>query len=347
MNEKSPDKHNRIKSFKCIECQLVFPESSRFQDKSVCVTCVAEAGYKAVAEKEKSGDQVFDVMPRTTEQKAFIDNKSSASDVKKTVKAELRAIPAVAGENNVKKDLIKDMTMIQETDWLTIPSGDFLMGSPNVDEESDERLHAVTVSEFKMLKTAVSFEQFDQFCEETGREKYSDCKWGRASRPVVFVSYWDAVDYAKWISDLTGWECRLPTEAEWEYACRAGTQTPYYTGTTITTAQANYDGSSPHLMVATGISRQKTMPTATFAENPWGLFEMHGNVYEWCASEYDHSYSGSEQIDASLDRSNDVPRVLRGGSWNTRLEALRSAARIQSKPQNRSNEWGFRLVRVD
>ena len=89
------------------------------------------------------------------------------------------------------------------------------------------------------------------------------------------------------------------------------------------------------------------MPVKTFPENAFGLYEMHGNVSEWCASEYDPSYSGSEQIDGSLDRSNNIPRTLRGGSWNNSLDELRSATRHKSNPTKRSNEWGFRLVRVD
>ncbi|WP_432746009.1 SUMF1/EgtB/PvdO family nonheme iron enzyme [Methylobacter sp. G7] len=426
------DEHNGIKSFKCIECQLVLSESSRFQDKPVCVTCVEKAGYivpmdivankKGMAQQEEYKDAVkTKASISTLEQKAKVDTtkvvdvivdkaddkkeiaqqeehkdavKTKASISAPEQKAELDIIKAVdviadkaddkeeivqkkehkvvveakasenipelknevgiaidadtiAVENNTINECIMSITMVEDTDWVTIAAGEFMMGSLDAAEDADEQLHDVTVSGFRMLKTAVTFEQFDIFCKETGKGKYSDCKWGRGNRPVIFVSYWDAVDYAKWLSHANGWQCRLPTEAEWEYACRAGTETPFNTGKTISTAQANYDGASPHLMVSKGISRHKTMPTATFLGNAWGLFEMHGNVCEWCASEYDPYYNGSEQLDGSTDRSNDVPRVLRGGSWNSRLETLRSAARMQSNPENRSNEWGFRLVRID
>lgn len=375
------------KSFKCIECQLILPESSRFQDKPVCITCVEKAGYivptdivankKEMLEHEEHGDAVkTKVSVSAPEQKAEIDIikavdviadkdgdkneivqkkegkavEAKTSEKNPELKIEIDATAdagVIAVENNNTNEQIMSITLVEEIDWVTIAAGKFMMGSLDAAEDSDEQLHEVTLPEFRMLKTAVTFEQFDVFCKETGRGKYSDCKWGRGNRPVIFVSYWDAVDYAKWLSHATGWQCRLPTEAEWEYACRGGTETAFNTGSTISTAQANYDGDSPHLMISKGISRHKTMPTGTFSGNAWGLFEMHGNVYEWCASEYDPYYNGSEQLDGSNDRSNDVPRVLRGGSWNTRLETLRSAARMQSNPENRSNEWGFRLVRID
>ncbi len=382
------DEHNGIKVFKCIECQLDLPESSRFQDKPVCIACVEKAGYivptvivadkKEMAQKEEHEDTVKTKAPISTpEQKAKVDIiktvevvADKAGDKKEIVQkkehkvvVEAKAsenisepknevgiaidVGTIAVENNTTNERIMSITMVEDTDWVTIAAGEFMMGSLDAAEDSDEQLHDVSVSGFRILKTAVTFEQFDVFCKETGRGKYSDCKWGRGNRPVIFVSYWDAVDYAKWLSHATGWQCRLPTEAEWEYACRAGTETTFNTGNTISTAQANYDGDSPHLMISKGISRHKTMPIGTFLGNAWGLFEMHGNVCEWCASEYDPYYNGSEQLDGSTDRSNDVPRVLRGGSWNTRLETLRSAARMQSNPENRSNEWGFRLVRID
>lgn len=344
MNEKLPDEHSGIKSFKCIECQMVLPESSRYQDTLVCVNCVAEAGYQATEEEadntEDAAQQDAHFAGAETEVFTNMFEQKDEEDI-------IKAMDAVAVEKNTKYEQTMGVAMIEETDWVTIAAGEFMMGSLDADDDSDEQLHDVAVPGFKMLKTAVTFEQFDVFCEETGKGKYNDCKWGRGNRPVVYVTYWDAVDYAKWLSDVTGWRCRLPTEAEWEYACRAGTETTFNTGNTITTAQANYDGDSPHLLIPTGISRHKTMPTGTFPGNAWGLFEMHGNVCEWCASEYDPCYNGSEQIDGSIDRSNNVPRVLRGGGWNSRLETLRSAARMQSKPENRSNEWGFRLVRID
>ena len=383
------DKHNE-KIFTCIECGLVLPESSQFQGKPVCISCVIESGIiiqndtvenntlgeeenvitsasdNLISSLESLSDAIKDselfnetlIEPEAIEES---DEIAELEEIKESDEhAELEEIEesdeiyesenAIITDNtNLENTIENNMstTKIEENDWTTIPAGTFLMGSADAGIDSDEHLHEVTVSDFKILKTPVTFEQYDAFCEETGKPKYNDCKWGRNNRPVIYVSYWDAVDYAQWLSTKTGWECRLPTEAEWEYACRANTDTEYNTGKTITTAQANYDGETPYLLASTGISRNKTMPVKTFPENAFGLYEMHGNVSEWCASEYDPSYSGSEQIDGSLDRSNNIPRTLRGGSWNNSLDELRSATRHKSNPTKRSNEWGFRLVRVD
>ena len=383
------DKHNE-KIFTCIECGLVLPESSQFQGKPVCISCVIESGIiiqndtvenntlgeeenvitsasdNLISSLESLSDAIKDselfnetlIEPEAIEES---DEIAELEEIKESDEhAELEEIEesdeiyesenAIITDNtNLENTIENNMstTKIEENDWTTIPAGTFLMGSADAGIDSDEHLHEVTVSDFKILKTPVTFEQYDAFCEETGKPKYNDCKWGRNNRPVIYVSYWDAVDYAQWLSTKTGWECRLPTEAEWEYACRANTDTEYNTGKTITTAQANYDGETPYLLASTGISRNKTMPVKTFPENAFGLYEMHGNVSEWCASEYDPSYSGSEQIDGSLDRSNNIPRALRGGSWNNSLDELRSATRHKSNPTKRSNEWGFRLVRVD
>ena len=383
------DKHNE-KIFTCIECGLVLPESSQFQGKPVCISCVIESGIiiqndtvennalgeeenvitsasdNLISSLESLSDAIKDselfnetlIEPEAIEES---DEIAELEEIKESDEhAELEEIEesdeiyesenAIITDNtNLENTIENNMstTKIEENDWTTIPAGTFLMGSADAGIDSDEHFHEVTVSDFKILKTPVTFEQYDAFCEETGKPKYNDCKWGRNNRPVIYVSYWDAVDYAQWLSTKTGWECRLPTEAEWEYACRANTDTEYNTGKTITTAQANYDGETPYLLASTGISRNKTMPVKTFPENAFGLYEMHGNVSEWCASEYDPSYSGSEQIDGSLDRSNNIPRTLRGGSWNNSLDELRSATRHKSNPTKRSNEWGFRLVRVD
>ena len=257
----------------------------------------------------------------------------------------------------------KERYGIGPEDWAAIPAGKFLMGSPEDEEErhDNERQHWVKVSAFDMLKTPVTFAMYDRFCEATGREKPDDLGWGRADRPVINVSYWDAVDYCEWLSGETGWKIRLPTEAEWEYACRAGTETPFWTGETISTKQANYDGHYVYgedgvwmlrqLAIDLGIKpkdvyRKRTTPVDRFDSNPWGLHDMHGNVWEWCASEYDKRYGGRECQDASSDRSNDTKRVLRGGSWHNEPGWLRSASRNWSAPDNRNDNRGFRLARA-
>jgi formylglycine-generating enzyme required for sulfatase activity len=223
-------------------------------------------------------------------------------------------------------------------EWVSIPAGTFTMGSPTseVDRSDDETQHQVTLSAFKMSKYEVTFDQYDAFCNATGRSKPSDEGWGRGNRPVIYVSWDDATAFAEWMG------CRLPTEAEWEYAARAGTTTPFNTGNNLTTSQANYDGNYPYNNNAKGEYRQKTMPVGSFAANAYGLFDMHGNVWEWCSDWYGE-YSTSAQANPK-GASSGVHRVLRGGSWANLARHCRAARRSKDTPDYLIKRIGFRLV---
>ena len=263
-----------------------------------------------------------------------------------TVRPEVATVSASATTGETVQDTLAQLSLPAAA-WAAIPDGEFLMGSPEDEEgrRADERQHRVQVAAFQMLKTPVTFVMFDVFCGATGREQPKDQGWGRADRPVIWVSYWDAVDYAAWLSMQTGWTCRLPTEAEWEYACRAGSVTPFWTGATISPDQANYNGNYPYGRGPKGIYRDKTTPVDQFPPNPWGLKDMHGNVWEWCASKYDATYVGLERQDASRGRLSQDARALRGGSWSDLPAWVRSAFRNWSAPTNRFGNAGFRLAR--
>ncbi len=222
--------------------------------------------------------------------------------------------------------------------WASIPAGTFTMGSPTseVDRSSDETQHQVTLSAFKMSKYEVTFEQYDAFCDATGREKPDDAGWGRGKRPVINVSWDDATAFAEWMG------CRLPTEAEWEYACRAGTTTPFSTGNNLTTSQANYDGNYPYNDNAEGEYRQKTLPVGSFTANAYGLFDMHGNLWEWC-SDWDGDYSSGAQTNPKGAASGSN-RMRRGGSWSDGAQFCRSARRNRNYPDGSGDSIGFRLV---
>lgn len=223
-------------------------------------------------------------------------------------------------------------------EFVSIPAGTFTMGSPasEVDRFGNETQHQVTLSAFKMSKYEVTFEQYDLFCDATGRSKPRDQGWGRGNRPVINVSWHDATAFAEWMG------CRLPTEAEWEYACRAGTTTPFSTGNNLTTSQANYNGNYPYNKNPKGEYREKTTLVGSFAPNKWGLYDMHGNVWEWCSDWYG-DYSTSAQTNPKGASSGSDPG-LRGGSWDSNAYFCRAAYRIRSTPDYRYYGIGFRLV---
>jgi len=223
-------------------------------------------------------------------------------------------------------------------EWVSIPAGTFTMGSPTGEFQrlDHETQHQVTLSAYKMSKYEVTFEQYDLFCDATGRIKPDDEGWGRGKRPVIHVNWADATAFAEWMG------CRLPTEAEWEYACRAGTTTPFNTGDNLTTSQANYDGNYPYNNNARGLYRKETLPAGSFDPNAWGLYDMHGNVFEWCSDWYG-DYPESEQTNPE-GASEGTYRVMRGGSWSRIADDCRSAARSGSVPQIRNYFIGFRLV---
>jgi len=253
--------------------------------------------------------------------------------------------------NEVKIKIIEDIVVKEVSapslslkpvlDWVEIPGGSFLLGSP-LDEpgrQGDEDQIQVEVRTFKMSKNEITFAQYDLFCEATGRVKPRDNTWGRENRPIVNVNWVDADAFAKWMG------CRLPTEAEWEYACKAGSDTPFNTGNNLTTDQANYDGNYPYNGNATGAYRQKTSPVGSFSPNAWGLHDMHGNVWEWCSNWYG-DYPNAPANNPQGPSEGQV-KIYRGGSWGSDAEVSRSAYRNHLNPNNKSDFIGIRLVLVE
>lgn len=228
-----------------------------------------------------------------------------------------------------------------EIEWISIPKGTFEMGSPptEIGRFEKEILHQVTVEPFKISKYEITLEQYDLFCEATLRKKPSDEGWGRGNRPVINVSWNDAKAFAEWIG------CRLPTEAEWEYAARAGTTTPFSTGNCLDTRLANYDGNFPYIDCNRGILNEKTLPVGSFLPNPWGLYDMHGNVSEWC-SDWFIDYDGAGNIKKQTSSSINY-KVNRGGSWYSYANFCRCAFRNYDIPDYKDNFLGFRVVVIE
>jgi formylglycine-generating enzyme required for sulfatase activity len=165
------------------------------------------------------------------------------------------------------------------------------------------------------------------------------------NRPVENISWDEAVEFCDRLSQKLSLQYRLPSEAEWEYACRAGTKTPFYFGETITTNVANYNGSATYGSGPNGKNRGETTDVATFPANGWGLYDMHGNVWEWCADHWHDSYNHAP-IDGTVWKTDQkqAEYLLRGGSWFDEADGCRSAYRPHDGPAVRLNFFGFRIV---
>ncbi len=221
---------------------------------------------------------------------------------------------------------------------VVIPAGSFQMGSNN-GRANEKPPHRVTISRaFALGKYEVTFDEYDRFCKATGRTKPKDEGWGRGKRPVINVSWEDASAYAKWLSQQTGKQYRLPTEAEWEYATRAGTTTDYWWGNAIGSNRANCNGCGSRW------DSKSTAPVGSFSPNPFGLYDTAGNVWEWVL-DWIKEYPGGAVTDPVV-RQGGSDRVERGGSWHDRPRDLRSAIRGYDSPGLSDNDLGFRLART-
>jgi len=234
--------------------------------------------------------------------------------------------------------------------FVYIQPGTFMMGSPP-DEPGrydDEILHKVTLTKgFYMQTTQVTQKQWKAIMENNPSEfKGGIFKGNRNNCPVENISWYDVQEFIKRLNRKEETDkYRLPTEAEWEYACRAGTTTPFYFGRCLLTDQVNYDGKYPLEGCPKGQYRRKTVPVGSFAPNAWGLYDMHGNVWEWCQDWYEEypSVAVTDPTGPSMGRWH---RVIRGGGWNRHAKYCRSASRIISPSDNRAGNLGFRLVRL-
>lgn len=225
-----------------------------------------------------------------------------------------------------------------EPEMLAINPGCFTMGSPTHETGRylDERPHEVCVQGFQMGKYEVTFDEYDRFAKATGRELPQDEGFGRGRHPVFRVSWQDATDYAAWLSKKTSNHYRLPTEAEWEYAARAGSVTAYFWGNDWAQhcGYVNY-ADCPD-------APQHAAPVGQRKPNGWGLHDILGNVAELTASAYDADYQGMEKNAADVDGP--TLRVVRGGAWGQPVSKLRSASRTKAEVDFPHNLMGFRLA---
>jgi formylglycine-generating enzyme required for sulfatase activity len=230
---------------------------------------------------------------------------------------------------------------------VPIPGGTFTMGSTEYD--SEKPAHQVTVGSFYMGKYEVTQSQWRAAAglPKIARDLNSDpSKHKGDNLPVEQVSWEDAVEFCARLSRATGRSYRLPTEAEWEYACRAGTTTPFAFGQTVTPQLVNYNGNYPYAQAPKGTYRGTTTSVGFMGvANGFGLFDMHGNVWEWCLDRWHENYNGAPSDGRSWETAGDTRyRVLRGGSWALNANICRSAYRLRNTLDSGVNVIGFRVV---
>ncbi len=242
------------------------------------------------------------------------------------------------------------------------PPGTFLMGSPTYEQgrSAGETQHRVALTTaFGIGVGPVTRAEFALFVEETKYRTRAEIANDKANwrdpgfkqtdaHPVVGVSWNDAGAFCAWASNVCQREVRLPTEAEWEYACRGGTTTAFHFGAQLNGTQANCNGNQPYGTEERGPFVRETTPVGQYARkfpHPWGLLDMHGNVWEWCADWYDAEYyERSPKADPRCDDGDRRTKVLRGGSWSHFAKLCRAAYRVWNEPANRNNYTGFRVV---
>ena len=229
-------------------------------------------------------------------------------------------------------------------EMVVIPAGRFRMGDlDGGDNPSEKPVHEVRIAKpFAMGRYEVTFAEYDRYAQATGKEKPDDVGWGRGNRPVMNVSWQDAQGYVRWLSQETGQRYRLPSEAEWEYAARAGSTTTYYWGNSPSGGHANanedYDWPSD--------GYEYTVPVGSFQRNQFGLYDMSGNVQEWVEDCWHDNYQRAP-VDGSAWSGGDCGlRVLRGGSFGHTPAWVRSATRDRYGAATRYTYNGFRLART-
>ncbi len=238
-------------------------------------------------------------------------------------------------------------------EFVLIPAGSFVMGSPpnEVGRYKSEDQHQVTITKpFYMQTTEVTL---NQWWAVMGKKFFGRRK-GYADGPVSKVSWFDVAEFIEKLNGKGEGVYRLPTEAEWEYACRAGTVTAYSWGNKIDCRKAmfanntkrEHENSCVDFIKSKGFKPDRPAPAKSYGPNAWGIYDMHGNVWEWCQDWYQNNYPKAEVKDPKGPASSDQGRIRRGGSWFGAGSVCRSANRAYANPASRFETTGFRLVKV-
>ena len=246
-----------------------------------------------------------------------------------------------------KPMIVKDCSDCPE--MVVVPAGEFMMGSPGTEpHRGTEAQHVVTIFRaFGVSRFEITFAEWDACAKDGGCRGFKpDAPWGRGRMPVVNINWNDAAAYADWLSKKTGHTYRLLSEAEWEYAARAGSTTPFAFGPTLSAAQANFDASEKTELNPKGHARGKAVLVGSFKPNAFGLYDMQGNVWEWVQDCWNDEYGPTLPRDGKPALTGDCNgHVLRGGSWEDGAADIRAAARVASAATDRSWSDGIRVAR--
>jgi formylglycine-generating enzyme required for sulfatase activity len=284
--------------------------------------------------------------PRTIAQ---IDPRTIAQEVVGHDRLRMAMEPALLSVEQEKAQAAKPGSDFKECakgcpGMIVIPAGKFIMGAPK--NESDRNAsegppHEVTIAKpFAVSKFEVTFEEWDACAAAAACPRVPD-SWGRGEMPVINVSWVDAKQYVTWLSQLTGKHYRLLTEAEWEYAARAGSNTRYSWGNDLGTGNANCDGCGSQWDL------QQTAPVGLFKPNGFGLYDVHGNVWEWVEDSWHETYDRAPTDGSAWLQGGDPSyRVIRGGSWRNEGDVVRAAVRVQRNASVRFDTLGFRVART-
>jgi formylglycine-generating enzyme required for sulfatase activity len=242
--------------------------------------------------------------------------------------------------HHTAEQLIEDLGNRIRLEMLVIPSGIFQMGSLwHIRNNDEQPQHLVTIKSFMMSKFLITQAQWKAIMG-----KYPPCRFKGDNLPIERVSWDDAQKFCQRLSKMTGRTYHVPCETQWEYACRAGTNTPFSFGETITAEVANFNGEHTFLHEQRGPYRHVTTEGGTFPPNAFGLYDMHGNLWEWCMDNWLDDYTASPRDSNSYQNKDSRYRVARGGSWHEPPELCRSAARIKFLQSEADEFMGFRVV---
>jgi formylglycine-generating enzyme required for sulfatase activity len=295
------------------------------------------------------------VNPREKSTTNLPPNKASQriAPVKSTFEFQVVTIDKIGKQSNLKsgkasffEEHLGSSTVLE---MVSVPGGTFLMGSPSDRGDSDEKpQHQVTLASFYIGKFPVTQAQWTAVAALPEIKIFLDpdaARFKGPNRPIENVSWYEAVEFCARLSRKTGKRYRLPSEAQWEYACRGGTQTQFHFGETITSELANYNGNSNYAEAPKGVYRFQTTDVGSFKPNAFGLYDFHGNVWEWCADAWHNNYNGAPADGSVWQSDGDSSlRLLRGGSWNDHSPNCGSACRLRYQANCKASIVGFRVV---